>query len=247
VGATPALLVSLHDVSPLTLDDCRRAIELFEEVGLAARHLTCLLIPFHEGRVAIDQDPATLDVVRGLAAGGATLVMHGFTHRMVGRAWRPHGILRAHLFARGQGELFRCDAADAEQRLAQGQRILRRAGLEQALRGFVPPAWLVSRGARAAIERAGFLFVERRDGIVHAGRRRAHRVIRWGSLGALEARATAVHAAWLARRADTDTRLAVHPADIRRPRQRREVRRLLERLLARMRPASYDDYLGLLS
>jgi predicted deacetylase len=240
----PRLLVSLHDVSPLTLAECRRATALFRARGLAASDLTCFVIPFHEGRVAIDQDPATLDFLRALSEGGATIVMHGLTHRMAGRVWSPGGWLRAHLFARGQGEFFRSDAVDAGRRLQQGGEIFRRAGLDRALRGFIPPAWLLSRAARDVVARAGFEFYEIFAGIVRGDRLLPSRVIGWGSLSSVEARATALYAGWQCRRAAVDTRLAVHPADLARPSQHRAVDRALARLLTKMRPMSYDTYLA---
>jgi predicted deacetylase len=240
----PSALISLHDVSPLTLADCRAALQMFRELGLAPSDLTCFVIPFHESRRAIDQDAETLAFLRELADGGATLVMHGLTHRMIGRAWTPSGWFRAHVFARGQGEFFRCDAADAERRLDQGREIFRRAGLESALRGFIPPAWLLSRAAREVVDRAGFEFYELFDGIVYRGRRLVPRVIGWGSLSEIEARATAIYAAVQSFLPPADTRLAVHPADMARPSQRRAVRRVLARVLRRLRPVSYRDFLA---
>lgn len=240
----PALLVSLHDISPLTLPACRHALALLGELGLPPERLTGLVIPLHEGEHAIDRDPATLDFLRRLADGGATLVLHGLTHRMAGRAWTPAGWARAHLFARGQGELFRSDAADAQSRLDRAREIFRRAGLEPALRGFVPPAWLLSAAARAVVERAGFDFYETFAGIVHRDRLLARRVIGWGSLSEVEARATALYAGWQGRRPPVDTRVAVHPADMARASQRRAVRRTLERLLERSAPASYAAFLS---
>ena len=241
---SPRALVSLHDVSPLTLADCRRAIALFGELGLSADHLTCFVIPFHESVRAIDQDPDTLHFLHELSDAGATLVMHGLTHRMPGRVWTPAGWFRAHVFARGQGEFFRSDAADAERRLDQGRAILRRAGLERAVRGFIPPAWLLSAAARQVVSQAGFDFFEVFAGIVHRGRLLVPRVIGWGSLSEVEARATALYAGWQSRRAPADTRIAVHPADMARPSQHRAVRRVLQRLLSRTRPQSYDQYLA---
>jgi predicted deacetylase len=242
--SAPRALISLHDVSPLTLGDCRRALDLFRALGLPTARLSCFVIPFHESTRAIDEDAETLRFLRELADGGATLVMHGLTHRMPGRAWTPTGWFRAHVFARGQGEFFRCDAADAERRIEQGRAIFRRAGLEAALRGFIPPAWLLSRAALAVVRRAGFEFYELFDGIHHRGRRLAPRVIGWGSLSGIEARATAVYAALQSHLPAADTRVAVHPADMARPSQRRAVGRVLARLLNRTRAASYDDYLA---
>jgi len=251
----PRLLVSLHDISPLTIDHCRDALALFAEVGLAPSRLSGFVIPFHEGQIAIDRDPATMAFVRALADGGATLVMHGLTHRMPGRCWTPAGWFRGHVFARGQGELLRSDAADTARRLDEGRAIFRRAGLEAALRGFVPPAWLLSPAARQVVHDAGFDFYETFGGIVVRGagragrpqsdRRLARRVIGWGSLGAVEARATAFYAACQCRLPAADTRVAVHPADMARPSQKRAVRRALGQLLGRMQPSSYADYLAL--
>lgn len=244
--AAPALLVSLHDVSPLTLEACQRAYTLLIDAGLRPTQLTAFVIPFHEGQARLDEHPPSIRWLRARADEGVDLVMHGLTHRMKGRAWSPVGFFRAHLFARGQGEFFACDGPEAERRLAQGAEILRRAGLEVATRAFIPPAWLLSPAASAAVAAAGFDFVERWGGIVagDAAEPRARRVIGWGSLGELEARATALFAAVQARRAAVDTRLAVHPVDVDRPSQRRAVGRVLARLLPQMRRLRYTDYLA---
>jgi predicted deacetylase len=242
--ARPALLVSLHDVSPLTLGDSERALGLLTGAGLPVSSLTVLAIPCHEGRAPLDEDAATVRFLRGLADGGATLVMHGLTHRMPGRAWTPSGFVRGHVFARGQGELLLASAAEATRALEEGAEILRRAGLDVATRAFVPPAWLLSTDAREAVDRAGFVFHETFAGIVHAGRLHAPRVIGWGSLNAIETYATAVYAGLQSRLPARDTRLAVHPADLRRASQPRAIARALGRLRERTRPQSYDAYLA---
>src|SRR5204863_1231472 len=137
---------------------------------------------------------------------------------------------------RGQGELLRASAQAAERALDEGAAILRRAGLEAATRAFVPPAWLLSPAARAIVARAGFDFYELFGGIVHGARLRASRVIGWGSLNAVEAGATAAYAWAQTLLPARDTRLAVHPADMRRPLQRRAIGRALARLRTRTRP-----------
>src|SRR5258705_7904963 len=67
----PALLVSLHDVSPLTLAECREAVALCADAGVPAAALTALVIPRHEDRAPLDEDEPTLAFVRGLAGAGA--------------------------------------------------------------------------------------------------------------------------------------------------------------------------------
>lgn len=238
-----ALLVSLHDVSPLTLPDCEAAVALLREVGLSPAELTVLAIPHHEGKIALDTHAPTLRFLRDLEAEGARLVMHGLTHVMAGRAWTPLGMFRAHIFARGQGELYAADADETARRLDAGRAILVRAGLESATRAFVPPAWLLSPAGRRVVAERGFDFYELFGGILHHGSRHAHRVVGWGSLNPVEALATAIYADLQSLRAGLDTRVAIHPADMRRPAQRRAIRRTLTRLLPRMRPLSYTAYL----
>jgi predicted deacetylase len=238
-----SLLVSLHDVSPLTLAECQEAIAMLGELGVGPSALTVLAIPHHEGKIPLDRDPPTVRFLRTLMEGGARLVMHGLTHRMTGRAWTPGGFFRAHVFARSEGELFNCGAEETSRRLDEGTAILRRAGLEEATRAFVPPAWLVSPAARGVVAERGFEFYELFGGIFHGGRRHARRVIGWGSLSALEAAATALYADLQSVRTGVDTRLAIHPADMRRPGQRRAIRRTLARVIPRMHPESYTSYL----
>ena len=242
-AAPPALLVSLHDVSPLTVEDCRRAVEMLERLGVRPADLTVFVIPPHEGGTTLDADAPTVMFLRGLADAGACLAMHGLTHRMIGRAWSPAGMFRAHFFARGQGELYNCDGQDTQRRLDEGAAVLRRAGLDEATRAFVPPAWQLSRAAREVVERAGFEFYEMFGGIVHRGALRARRLIGWGSLNPIEAAGTAIWASAQSRRTPADTRLAIHPADMRRPLQTRAVHRALTRLLPRMRAMTYRAYL----
>ncbi|HLK88782.1 MAG TPA: DUF2334 domain-containing protein [Polyangia bacterium] len=239
-----SLLISLHDVSPLTLPACQQAVALLGELGVPPSALTVLAIPHHEGDVTLDAHAPTIDFLRGLETAGARLVMHGLTHRMVGRAWTPLGFYRAHVFARGQGELCNCAEADTARRLDAGSEILARAGLASATRAFVPPAWLLSTGARRAVAARGFEFYEVFGGIVFRGRRLARRVIGWGSLSGIEAAATAVYADLQSARSGTDTRLAIHPADMARAGQQRAIRRVVSRLLPRMRPQNYTAYLG---
>ena len=158
-SSNPAsLLISIHDVSPLTLSECEQAVALLAELGIGASALTVLAIPHHEGAAPLDVHPPTIEFLRRLEEEGARLVMHGLTHRMTGRAWSPLGFFRAHLFARGQGEFHASDADEANRRLDEGTAILRRAGLERAARAFVPGLAAVARRAPGG-GRAGIRFL----------------------------------------------------------------------------------------
>jgi len=238
------LLASVHDISPLTLDACQRAVTLLHQAaGLVPSDLTLLAIPHHEGRVRLDEDAATVTWLRAMADSGATIVLHGLTHRMPRATFNPARLAAAYGFARGQGELYCVTGEDAAGRLDEGRAILRRVGLEEAGTRFVPPAWLLSQAARAAVTAAGFEWTELYDGLHGAGGSRPLRLVGWGSLNAAEAVATAAFAFLQRRRAPADTRLAVHPADMRRPLVRASIAATARRLRRDLIPASTTRYL----
>lgn len=246
VPARPHLLVSLHDCSPLTLADCREVVELARTAGIPARALTVLVVPFHEQRVSLADDGATRAFLAELAEGGATLVAHGYTHRMAppARVRTPWRWFATRVFARDQGELALCDHDEADRRLAEAEAIFARAAL--ATTGFVPPAWLLSTGAADAVAARGFAFVERMGGLAVPGAPRplARRLIGWGSLTWVEAIATSAYAWLQARRPVADTRVAIHPPDVRRAATRRSLARTLARLAARLEPVSYATHVA---
>jgi predicted deacetylase len=238
------LLVSLHDVSPLTLDACRDAIAVLCDAGVPVSALTLLVVPFHEARVSLDEHPPTLELLHELADQGAALVAHGYTHRMTGQPRAPIAWLVARWFARGEGEFAACSAAEAERRLTLAAAIFARARLDGRLLGFVPPAWLLSRDAAAAVAAQGFAFCERFAGIVRGDHLLARRLVGWGSRTAIEAIATSAWAWLQSRRAPIDTRMAVHPSDVSRGVTRRSLVRTVRALTARLEPVSYATYLA---
>lgn len=240
--ARHTLLVSIHDISPLTLESCRQAVDLATAAGVPVHALTLLVIPCHEDRAPLDGHPGTCAWLRELDAQGAHLIMHGYSHRMSGQSFSPRGLFWAHGFARGQGEFFRSDADEALQRLERGKAILQRSGLASATTSFVPPAWLLSAAARAVVRDQGFDCHEEIGGIVTPQGLRARRLVGWGSLNAIEASATRWWAALQIRRAESDTRLAIHPADMTRPRTVASIRAALRTLLARSIPQSYRTF-----
>ena len=238
-----ALLVSIHDVSPLTLEACYRAVDLAIAAGVPLPALTLLVIPCHEDSAPLDEHPGACAWLRDLDARGAHLIMHGCSHRMSGRSLSPRGLFWAHAFARGQGEFFRSDADETRQRLERGKAILLRAGLASATTSFVPPAWLLSTEARAVVRGHGFDCYEEMGGIVTPRGLVARRLVGWGSLSPIEACVTRWWAALQMRRPYADTRLAIHPADMTRPRTVASIRAALRALRNHSSPKSYRAFL----
>ncbi len=239
----PALLVSIHDVSPLTLEASRGAVDLALRAGVGIDALTILVIPCHDGQAPLDAHRETVDWLRRLADGGACLCLHGWTHRMSGRPRNPWQWAWARGFARGQAELYLSDADDCRRRLDAALAAIDRAGLADAVHGFVPPAWLLSDAAHRVVRQAGFSFYEQLSGISVGDAMLARRLIGFGSLSAIEACATAAHAWLQSQRRPVDTRLAIHPADVARSSISRTVQRTIRRMVPQMTAMNYMTFL----
>jgi len=218
-------------------------VDLAVSSGVPLSALTILVIPRHEDRTPLDEDACSRDWLLGLANAGACLCLHGFTHRMSEPVRSPWQWAWAHGFARGQGELYLSDAADCERRLEAARAILHRAGLGGEVHGFVPPAWLLSSVAGGVVRQAGFEFHEELRGIFAGDAILARRLIGFGSLNAFEARITSAHAWLQSHRRPEDTRLAIHPADVRRGHAIDSIRCTLRRLLLRLTPMNYMTFL----
>src|SRR3954467_5431506 len=128
-----SLLVSIHDVSPLTFEHCARAIALATEAGVPRRSLTLLVVPEHEGRVSLRTSPDFVTWLKRLSRDGATLVAHGLRHRMRGWVASPRRALWAYGFAAGQAEFYNATAAQSARWLERIVVTFREMGLGQAL------------------------------------------------------------------------------------------------------------------
>ena len=244
VGQSSALLVSLHDVSPLTLAACEQAVGLLKEAMFPLESLTVLVIPFHEGQLKIGEHAGTLRFLKQLADLGATLVMHGLTHRMPRHSFNMLGWPMAYGFALGQGEYLFATELEAKTSLAASQTLMAEAGFASAAERFIPPAWLLSDAALIAVKQTDLLFYELLRGIYWRGRVFSQRLIGWGSLTAIESHLTSALALCTSLRSPRDTRLVIHPADMFRQQSRKSLVRVLSRMCDKLVPTNYDNYLS---
>ncbi|MBI2301074.1 MAG: DUF2334 domain-containing protein [Armatimonadetes bacterium] len=158
-----ALVVSLHDACPATLQACRtiRAALRAEGVGRAVLKV----IPCAAGGDC-DADPAFADWLRRCLGEGDELVQHGLCHvgpLLDGEDRR--GLVRPPpwlcfldtVVVRGIGEFLWLDRAEALRRLAEGRQRLANLGLRAA--GFTAPGWLYSPAAAEAVAEMGFTYL----------------------------------------------------------------------------------------
>jgi predicted deacetylase len=161
-----AAVVALHDVSPATWRECRLLLERLDAAGV--RPVTLLIVPDFHHRAPVGGDPAFLRAMDARLARGDELVLHGLFHLDEALPPRtPRDFIRRRLMTRAEGEFAALSASDAAARIARGIALFDAHGWP--LHGFVPPAWLASDGARAALAvRADrFEYVTARGGIHH--------------------------------------------------------------------------------
>ena len=156
----------MHDVSPATWRECRHLLERLD--AACVRPLTLLIVPDFHHRAPVGGDRAFLRAMDERLARGDELVLHGLFHLDESPLPRtPVDFIRRRLMTRAEGEFAALSADAAAARLARGIALFDAHGWP--LHGFVPPAWLASDGARAALAARAdrFHYVTARGGIHH--------------------------------------------------------------------------------
>lgn len=228
------LCVSLHDVAPATLPDCRRTLAFLDALRIGP--VALLVVPDYHGLGRADRDERFCDFLRARAHRGDEIVLHGyFHHDPDGRARGLRDWWVRHVYADLQGEFARLDGNVARARLLRGLAVLRSAGWQPS--GFVAPAWLMSPGTRDALESLPLSYYATRDSVHTLS---SERSIRAPSLTVSTSGLwrRAVSAGWnqalLGRHSrDPVLRAALHPQDLRHTGIESLWRRLLNTLSRR--------------
>ena len=232
----PSLAVSIHDVAPSTWPECSRLLEVLDRLQLPA---TLLLVPRYHGELPIAPGSALATQLRRRVARGDEVVLHGYFHLDDGPP--PATVLewlKRRALTASEGEFSALDEVTAGQRLRAGAACLARAGLEPA--GFIPPAWLLGRAARQALERTGLAYTSTRDELIRLddGQVSPAPSLVWSTRARWRRTASLL---WNARRAEALAaaplvRVALHPPDAGFPVILQQVRQLLAALSARREP-----------
>jgi predicted deacetylase len=226
------LCVSIHDVAPATWSDCLRLVQAVREV--ADIPLTWLVVPHYHFRP--ERSPAMEACLEVVVERGDELALHGYSHldTEAGGGGLRGRFLR-NVYTRREGEFAALDEAEAKRRLDLGMAWFAERGWKPA--GFIPPAWLLGKGAWRALRASGFAYTttfshfhclegEGRavlsPSLVYTARNRGGRL--------LSPRVADATAAMLANA--PLVRFSLHPPDARYPELVRHTQRMLERLLA---------------
>lgn len=237
--------IELHDVAPATWSDCTTILRMLDDAG--ATNVSLLVVPRFHGRGASSGDKPFVAALEGRLSRGDELVLHGLLHRDDAPAPRSvRAFVRRRMMTRAEGEFAALDADDAARRIAAGIAMFDALGWP--LHGFVPPAWLLSDGARRAL-------ADRCDRLRYVSMRRGlHRLPDWRFTPSANLCYSpdrpwrrAMSRALIRRelhRAEHSRmlRLSIHPQDAREPAVMHHWRTLVEDALSARRPVTKREW-----
>lgn len=210
---------------------------------IAATPLTLLVVPQFHHRADVARDRGFVRAMEARLVRGDELVLHGLFH--VDDAPPPRTFrdgFERRMLTRAEGEFAALDEKAAAWRIARGVALFEALGWPLA--GFVPPAWLLSDGARAALERCDhrFEYVTVRRGMFHLpGWRFEHTGNLWYSPTSVARRALsacAIRSELFRARARALLRVSLHPQDARVPGVLAHWREIVARSLAQRTPVT---------
>ncbi len=156
--SSSALVVSIHDVSPLTRELTDNILSALRSWGVG--HCSLLVVPDHHHRADLRKDPGFQNWLSTQVNHGHEAVLHGFFHqreRAQKENLRTSWITR--VYTADEGEFYDIDLPTAKSRLIEGLEVLR--FLPQRPSGFIAPAWLLSKDAELAAKECGFTYTTR--------------------------------------------------------------------------------------
>ena len=239
----PALVVALHDVSPLTREIV--ACMLRDLAELRVERTALLVVPNYHRVAPMRGDPTFCEWLR-TAARRHELVLHGYFHirpQRAGKWWRN---LVTEYYTAGEGEFFDLPRDEAFSRLEMAKREFIAEGL--SARGFIAPAWLLGREAEAAVKSAGFEYTTRLRNFkdLVTGRLTLSQSLVWSVRAGWRRMLSLCWNAFLARKLSTAPllRVCLHPTDWRHDSIRRQAMGLIRAALAGRDVMTYEDWLA---
>lgn len=157
------LCIALHDVAPATWPRCERLLAMLD--GIGARAVTLLVVPDFHRRGAAERDPAFIAAIESRRECGDEIALHGYAHVDESAPPRsPSAWFRRRVLTDAEGEFSALERDAATQRIAAGRDMFERIGWH--VDGFVPPAWLASRGTREALAASDLLYTTTHTALV---------------------------------------------------------------------------------
>ena len=242
-----SLVVSLHDVSPLTQAPCENILVQLQELGVQQTSL--LVIPNHHRRAPIAENASFRSWLARKVDAGHEPVLHGYFHqRQRQKTDSLLSRLTTETYTAGEGEFFDLSTEEASFRLQRGLQDL--AFLPRNVVGFVAPAWLLSAAAEIAVRELGFWYttrLSRFQSFRGSGDVRSRSLV-WSTRAEWRAWTSL---AWNRSLAITTTRtrlirIGIHPADLGHIAVWRQIRQLVPAVRRDRACLSYEKFVEIL-
>ena len=148
------LIVSFHDLHPDSWETCQRFVKKSFQLG--ARNMTLLVIPQYHRQPPFTENTVFAEWLKELPKENFDICLHGFYHQAEAVQGSWYQRLMGNVYTTGEGEFFQLTKEEAHEKLSRGMTLFNK--LRLPVYGFTAPAWLVSKGASAAIEEFGFQY-----------------------------------------------------------------------------------------
>ena len=245
-NAPRALVVSLHDVSPRTRENCEQALAALERLGV--KQCSLLVIPDHHHRGHFLADPAFCAWLKAQADHGHEIVIHGYYHQRERRS-RESAIqkLTTRFYTADEGEFYDLDRPAAAALVQTARADFRKLGLDPS--GFIAPAWLLSREAEAALRDCGCEYTTRLGSVFDLRHARLHssQSLVWSVRSAWRRKLSLAWNALLFRKltANPLLRISIHPVDGKHRAIWAQISTLIAWALHDRPPLTYQNWLSL--
>ncbi len=238
-----SLVVSIHDVSPLTQPIVRTMLADLAEAGVSRTSL--LVVPDHHKKAPVANDPSFCQEMRNLVSCGHEVVLHGYYHLRPPKQTTLLKSLITEHYTAGEGEFFDLSQNEAAERLTTAKKEFADHGLHPV--GFIAPAWLLGAEAETAVKDAGFQYTTRLQTFkdLASGREDFSQSLVWSVRAAWRRVISLGWNACLLNRLGENplVRIGLHPPDWSHPAIRRQVLRIVRATLAARDPITYEGWL----
>jgi predicted deacetylase len=261
-----SLIVSLHDVAPVTFDAARRQLD--ELAGLGVSRVSLLVVPFYHRQQRLGGNDGFCEWLRECQAKGHEIVLHGFSHQLdqANIAWRPsrppfagesksrhlfsfrnlHLWFLENLYTNREAEFLNCDYTTAHSKIETGLKMLQEAGFQ--VTGFIAPAWLMNPNVEKAAHDLGLRYTNTLTELIDLEKEQRY---------STQSCVWSTRAAWrrwlslkwndrlFQRLAGTDPlRISIHPADHDHPAIWAQVRELIATALKDRQVTTYAEWVA---
>jgi predicted deacetylase len=240
-----SLVVSLHDVSPLTQPLCAKIVLDLYEMGIGKMSL--LIIPNHHGQAPITENSSFQRWLLAQVNAGNEPVLHGYFHRRPesnADSWLSR--LTTEFYTAGEGEFFDLPFDRAKKLLSDGLADL--AFLPRKVAGFIAPAWLLSEPAERAVGSIGFAYTTRIGSIriFEPSVEIRSRSLVWSTRASWRIGASLCWNAALAiaNSSRPVLRISIHPADVQHKPVWEQIHRIITLAVRQRECVSYEGLVG---